>query len=236
MDMIHHPEYNSTLILRAEIDFDHNLLEPEPTADHQRPATLELRGFRASRIIRRNLLARRPHRDPSIRQDCTFFGSTKETDMPEGSTLCVLTPILEEGADLPYYHPRVKHIAFRYLQDTPPTIRIEVAPLELNDIAFPVDQDCRLYRICLALLDALHRYGVGKLNSYKKRVLHDQIIPREVYQDLYLIMRERHKDLVKTWQEVTDPLKHVYEVHGPSELVFRAQMIMLYRTLGSLPT
>jgi tRNASer (uridine44-2'-O)-methyltransferase len=50
------------------------------------------------------------------------------------------------------------------------------------------------------------------MTNYKKRVVHDYLVPREQYQDLYLTMRERHKHLVDTWQEVTDPLKHVFEV------------------------
>ena len=50
------------------------------------------------------------------------------------------------------------------------------------------------------------------MTNYKKRVIHDCLVPRETYQDLYLIMRERHKYLVDTWKEVTDPLKHVFEV------------------------
>jgi tRNASer (uridine44-2'-O)-methyltransferase len=50
------------------------------------------------------------------------------------------------------------------------------------------------------------------MTNYTKRVLHDCLVPRETYQDLYLIMRQRHKHLVDTWQEVTDPLKHVFEV------------------------
>ena len=50
------------------------------------------------------------------------------------------------------------------------------------------------------------------MTNYKKRVIHDVLVPRESYQDLYLIMRERHKHLINTWQEVTDPLKHVFEV------------------------
>ena len=50
------------------------------------------------------------------------------------------------------------------------------------------------------------------MTSYKKRVMHDCIIPREEYQDLYLLMRERHKHLVGSWSESTDPLKHVFEV------------------------
>jgi len=51
------------------------------------------------------------------------------------------------------------------------------------------------------------------MTNYKKRVIHDCLVPREIYQDLYLIMRERHKHLVDTWKEVTDPLKHVFEVN-----------------------
>lgn len=76
----------------------------------------------------------------------------------------------------------------------------------------PTDMNSRLYRTCLALLDTLDRYGWGAMTNYKKRVNHDCLVPREPYQDLYLIMRERHKHLVDTWQEVTDPLKHVFEV------------------------
>jgi tRNASer (uridine44-2'-O)-methyltransferase len=221
LDMINHPEYNSTLILRAEVEFDHPISSLNDLVANGKPfsppvTSLDIWGTRPLRIIRRRLLARRPHRDPSLLQDCTFF-DRENASMPakpsKEATLCILSPLLQEAESLPYYHPRVKHIAFRYVQDSvSPSIRIEVIPLEANEISFPVGQDCRLYRTCLALLDALHRYGLGRLNNYKKRVLHDQIISREVYQDLYLIMRERHKNLVKTWQEVTDPLKHVYEV------------------------
>ena len=52
------------------------------------------------------------------------------------------------------------------------------------------------------------------MTNYKKRVIHDCLVPREIYQDLYLVMRERHKHLIDTWKEVTDPLKHVFEVNA----------------------
>jgi tRNASer (uridine44-2'-O)-methyltransferase len=87
-------------------------------------------------------------------------------------------------------------------------LQIEVIPLP----GTPTDPNSRLYRTCLALLETLHRYGWGAMTNYKKRVIHDCLVPREIYQDLYLIMRERHKYLVDTWKEVTDPLKHVFEV------------------------
>jgi tRNASer (uridine44-2'-O)-methyltransferase len=74
------------------------------------------------------------------------------------------------------------------------------------------DVSSRLYRTALALLDTLHRYGYGAVINYKKRVMHDRLVPREIYQDMYLLLRERHSHLVDEWHESTDPLKHVFEV------------------------
>lgn len=141
-----------------------------------------------------------------MEQHCTLYGAHSVAN-----TL-VLTPIVPPGGSLPYYHPPVSHLAFRYLSTTPPSIRIEVVLLSPDDT--PTDPGSRLYRTCLALLDALHRYGWGAVTNYKKRVQHDCVVPREAYQDLYLVMRERFKGLVDTWVESTDPLKHVFEDIG----------------------
>ncbi|KAI0660428.1 hypothetical protein C8Q70DRAFT_975427 [Cubamyces menziesii] len=198
--LIHHPEYNSTLILRSET-------VEERTSDMP-PSIPALEGFRPIRNIHRRLLPRRPGRDAGLEQHCTLY--TSDADEQNCPVVLVLTPILEEGGSLPYYHPAVRHLAFRYVNAEIPLLRIEVDPLPST----PTDLDSRLYRTCLALLDTLHRYGWGALTNYKKRVHHDCIIPREAYQDLYLVMRERHKHLVNEWQEVTDPLKHVFEDIG----------------------
>lgn len=135
-------------------------------------------------------------------------------------SILVLTPLLDQTGSLPYYHPRVFHIAFHYLLSPASDPRgganaTSGARLRVEVVAFPdvpLDPNSRVYRTCLALLETLHRYGWGAVTNYKKRVHHDCIIPREEYQDLYLIMRERHKHLVGSWQESTDPLKHVFEV------------------------
>ncbi|KAE9405265.1 DUF1613-domain-containing protein [Gymnopus androsaceus JB14] len=194
--LIHHPEYNSTLILRSE--------------------TI------SSRCIHRKLLPRRPGRDESLEQYCTLY---KETLSSSSHIVLILTPITSETHPLPYYHPRVSHLAFRYLNhgeahSDSGILRIEVVPLADT----PLDQGSRLFRTCLALLDTLHRYGWGAMTNYRKRVIHDVLIPRDHYQDLYLIMRERHKNLVDTWQEVTDPLKHVFEDIG-----IATYLILLWR-------
>lgn len=120
----------------------------------------------------------------------------------------MLSPLLPPGASLPYYHPTVRHLAFRFVPCTPPTLRIEAVVLPDT----PLDLNSRLYRTALALLETLHRYGWGAMTHYQKRVKHDCVIPREAYQDLYLVMRERYKHLVSEWKESTDPLKHVFEV------------------------
>uniref|UniRef100_A0A8H7XSI0 tRNA (uracil-O(2)-)-methyltransferase n=1 Tax=Psilocybe cubensis TaxID=181762 RepID=A0A8H7XSI0_PSICU len=202
--LIHHPEYNSTLILRSELisESTSNFPENIPAFDD----------FQRTRCLHRKLLPRRPGRDPSLEQYCTLYGATtsqQTQDEIEFPQVLVLTPIVDAGSSLPYYHPAVFHLAFRYVH-SPPTLRIEVLPLP----GTPLDPNSRLYRTCLALLDTVHRYGWGAMTNYKKRVMHDCLIPREEYQDLYLSMRERYKHLVDTWQEVTDPLKHVFEDIG----------------------
>ncbi|CCL98968.1 uncharacterized protein FIBRA_00976 [Fibroporia radiculosa] len=179
--LVHHPEYNSTLILRSES-------LAETTADF--PSRVpSLRGFRAVRSVHRRLLPRRPGRDAGLEQHCTLYSTAVAEDQPV--SVLVLTPIPNDGGSLPYYHPAVFHLAFRYIVDETPVLRIEVVPLPST----PTDVDSRLYRTCLALLETLHRYGWGALTNYKKRVVHDFIVPREPYQDLYLVMRERHKHL-----------------------------------------
>lgn len=178
--------------------------------------------------MHRKLLARRPGRDAALEQHCTLYGAGRppvdrrkqdqSTTSRVPSTL-VLTPILDSSSgSLPYYHPTVFHIAFRYITSeegddvgegshASARLQIEVVPFP----GTPLDVNSRLYRTCLSLLETLHRYGWGAANDYKKRVKHDCLVPREEYQDLYLIMRERHKHVVNDWHESTDPLKHVFE-------------------------
>lgn len=174
-----------------------------------------LQDLQPVRNIHRKLLPRRPTRDTGLEQHCTLYvpSNSHLTDAESlHPTVLVLTPLLLSDGVLPYYHPTVTHLAFRYV---PPTTSSDSAALCVEAIPLPgtsLDPGARLYRMCFSLLQTLHRYGWGALTQYKKRVLHDVLVPREIYQDLYLVMRERHKHLVSEWREVTDPLKHVFEV------------------------
>jgi tRNASer (uridine44-2'-O)-methyltransferase len=151
-----------------------------------------------------------------MEQYCTIYarnGSQNENEDivhdEDIACLLVLTPILSSNETLPYYHPTVFHLAFQFVEDHDMS-KLQISVIPFKDV--PIDITSRLYRICLALLETVHRYGWGALTSYKKRVEHDRLVPREAYQDLYLVMRERHKHLVGSWAEKTDPLKHVFEV------------------------
>ncbi|KAI9461330.1 hypothetical protein HD554DRAFT_2206749 [Boletus coccyginus] len=202
--LVHHPEYNSTLILRSKI-----VSETFYSHDIDDTPSRHLKSHRPIYNIHRKLLPRRPSRDAAVEQLCTLYASTTGTYRDIPCTL-VLSPLLPPGASLPYYHPTVRHLAFRFVPCTPPILRIEAVVLPDT----PLDLDSRLYRTTLALLETLHRYGWGAMTHYQKRVKHDCLIPREAYQDLYLVMRERYKHLVSEWKESTDPLKHVFEDIG----------------------
>ncbi|KZV96188.1 DUF1613-domain-containing protein [Exidia glandulosa HHB12029] len=207
------PEQNSTLILRAEIVSDVEYSSCEELAQERFPSLV---GLRVTRAIRRVLLPRRPARDSSIIQDCIFYAGSEH----DASTSClVLTPLVEDGKALPYYHPAVRHLAFRFFDST---LRIEAVLLPDSPA---LSLESRLYRTCLALLDTLHRYMWGHVSNWQKRVQHDILVPRNEYQDLYLIMRERHKHLASEWKEDTDPTKHVFE-----ELGIAVYLMLLWKT------
>lgn len=214
---MHHPEYNSTLILRSEV-IEENIAAPDCGAEAP-----SLNGFQPLHSIRRRLLPRRPGRDPAIDQDCTFYAEVDEShglaDRVSSSCL-VLTPLLSPESTMPFYHPAVFHLAFRYLhrERTPggngnSRIRIEIVPQP--GASDPKDINSRMYRTCIALLETVHRYGWGFSTNYQKQVFHDLVVSREEYQDLYLVLREKYKHLVDQWHENTDPLKHVFEVRFP---------------------
>ena len=121
-------------------------------------AVPRLHGHVPLRTIRRKLLPRRPGRDAGLEQYCTMYTQHADPDVDHAvPTILVLTPIVDPGSSLPYYHPAVSHLAFRYIQEEHPRLQIEVVPLP----GIETDINSRLFRTSLALLDTLHRYGYG---------------------------------------------------------------------------
>ncbi|KAH7917383.1 DUF1613-domain-containing protein [Leucogyrophana mollusca] len=117
--LIHHPEYNSTLILRSE-----TISTALPPAQSQ-----HLPGLHPHSNVHRKLLPRRPGRDAALEQHRTLY-AYDEAEFAGLPCTLVLTPLAEKESLL-YYHPAVFHLAFRYIPSclSPTTLRIEVIPL-----------------------------------------------------------------------------------------------------------
>lgn len=223
---IEHPERNSSTILRGEVWCE---------SEHEND-TIQYR------CIRR-LLPRRVKMDRGMLQECVVYACEPEhgrvvyttlrpsdaaTEAPDPHKFASLSSrdLCASAADVPYYHPAVRGVAFHYIPTTPKaTIRIDLSlfPTEPR----PVSPTSRLGRTALSLLRMMHQHAYGHATSYVKRVHHDMLVPRDEYQDLYLSLRTKHAHrLLETWAEVTDPKKHVFE-----DLGIAAWLILLWRDM-----
>ncbi|QRW13343.1 tRNA (uracil-O(2))-methyltransferase [Ceratobasidium sp. AG-Ba] len=203
--LVHHPERNSALILRADIESDIILLQEGPVG---LPGSINaLVQHHPTRLIRRILCPRQPKRDRALSQSCTFYATAEE----KSSTVLVLSPDLSDDHPVPpFYHPAVRHLAIRYIpagEGQSGEIVVDVVRLSPEDTLSP-----RLVKTCVSLLEGVCRVGYGYANGYRKRVEHD--VDRAEFQDLYLQMKDMYGGIVESWQEATDPAKHVFEDIG----------------------
>jgi len=213
LSLIRQPEQNSTLILRADIHSD-VAYEPGDDVPDECPRLHRDTALEVCRVIRRTLVPRRPGRDGGVEQLCTFYSS----GLHDADPSCLIITPLTDNAELPYYHPAVHHLAIRF---NDASLRVEAVPLPS---AFPITLESRLYRTSTSLLDNVHRYCWGTITSWEKRVNHDILVARDAFQDLYLVMRQRHQTLVGEWLEETDPQKHVFE-----ELAIACYLMLLWK-------
>ena len=121
-------------------------------------------------------------------------------------SLLVLRPLLSLGQTIPHYHPDVSSLAIRFREESGGVLTVEVTPKEIPQ------GGSRLYNTCVVLLQTIWKHCWGGWTGYQKRVVHDTVVDRATYQDLYWVMRERYKGLVLRWAESTDPVKNVFEV------------------------
>ncbi|KAI3479688.1 hypothetical protein L1887_58253 [Cichorium endivia] len=142
-------------------------------------------------------------------------------------------------AYVPFYHPKVRALAFHFrrIPSFDDSQAVSYGELGISLVPFPSAPDAesdgqfgpthRLSRVGLSLLTTLHMHTWGELHSYQKRVHHDQIVARTLYQDTYLELKSRYAShLIAAWAEATDPTKHVFE-----EMGIAAFLIALWRQL-----
>ncbi|GAA5910825.1 hypothetical protein JCM5296_003380 [Sporobolomyces johnsonii] len=255
--LVLYPEHSSSTILRADIlradHFDLDLVLDKGKAKASDVDPIQLEGYTCTRRIRRRILPKRPQFDSAMEQDCLFYQRRRDDldplseDSREGLVLLLpdFEQLREENPEgrLPYYHPQVGALAFRYLPPSPlsasATLRLDLLPLPTESLDSPLPPSHRLFRTALALLKFLAKICVGQLQGWEKRMHHDLLAGKEEVQDLYQVLKDKYNAdlsladhsaritfrwLLRDWKEKTDPSKHVWE-----DVAIAAWLICVWR-------
>ncbi|GAA5929882.1 hypothetical protein JCM10213_002813 [Rhodosporidiobolus nylandii] len=231
-ELVLQPEHSSSTILRADILADKVFDAGE--GGGQREGVVDLEGYRCTRRVRRRILPSRPQFDNAMEQECLFYERSHPSSggedgdeqaregllllLPDFEALARDSPELSKQGKLPYYHPQVRALAFRYLpaslsssSSTSPAaaeLRIDLIPLPSPSSPTPaapapppelkqLNPKDRLYRTALALVTFAAKVCAGKAVGWQKRVWHDLLVGKEEVQDLYQVLKEKYKaDLV----------------------------------------
>lgn len=232
VNLIRNPNNNTSWLFRADIlcDVEGALLaDPVPPAlATETPELPRLRGFELARFMIRKFIPRNTLRDDPMNQSCLFYESAlpaESEDRHDGGvqrTLVIYLPHASSGAEMPFYHPKVRGVAF--LHEWTPASGSGVISVSYQYFCDGHRSDVKLTRTALQLLKVLYKHGQGRVAGYQKRVHHDVLIPQARVQDTYSALKQKYaKELIKGWLEDTDPFKHVFE-----DLSIAAFMIELW--------
>lgn len=189
------PEHSVSTILRAEVE-----------QDEQRPeGFVALPGFQLTRRIRRRLLAKQP-RDGDMSEECAWYvgtpAATADGDDSEPQAALLLLPdfeLLEAELDgvMPYYHPQVAALAFRFVPPSSPgepaELRIDLLALPSQPLPTPLPPTDRVFRTALMLAKQVVVNSRGEEKNYVKRVNHDLLAGKEEVQDVYRALKQRYR-------------------------------------------
>ncbi|KAL1894382.1 tRNA(Ser) Um(44) 2'-O-methyltransferase [Sporothrix stenoceras] len=181
------------------------------------------------RMIVRRLIPRNTMRDKPMLQTVLYYGSLDDEEVEHDDdddddvdrSLVVYLPHVTNPSDVPFYHPKVQGVGFlhewhpikgkgttsMHFSFFPETAAATAANDAKSKLSRPI-----LARVALSLINTVCKHGEGKRAGYVKRVHHDQLVPQARVQDRYTRLKEKYaRTLVETWQETTDPAKHVFE-------------------------
>lgn len=205
-------------------------------------------GFELQRTVIRRLIPRKPQLDKPLEQSCFIYKNAgRDTDISQ--VLVVYLPHCSSADDMPWYHPKVKALAYLYSQpafpDTPSS-NLSIYYLLFSSTATPLPD--RLSRTFVSLLNTMIRLLklppkssnstlVDKpiehdilTMSLTASALKDTIIPQHIVQNTYTRLKETYaKDLIARWVETTEPSKHVFE-----DLSIAAFLIQLWDSMYDL--
>ncbi|SCU95399.1 LANO_0E10242g1_1 [Lachancea nothofagi CBS 11611] len=228
LNVVRHPNINSTVILRAdmlkeweydvetgkEISFEreeHHVADPESQVVNV--DDLEVRNIEISADLNlsvkvamvRRIIPRNPYKDAIINQTCLVLNSATT---PETS-LIVYTPHFDQKIECPFYIPHVKAVAILLHEGH---LSVHYVPFAEQDVVELKDEGERVVRTARRLLQTAHKHSTGVKLGYEKKVAHDVVVDKVLFQDRYIALKKKHsRFLVDNWAESTDPKKHVFE-------------------------
>lgn len=248
INVIREPNINSTAILRADILSEKRYdLQDTTTPVEVKPASIDVEKMvydAETKLINiedvesrrevidndeldlvivnefvRRMIPRNPYKDALINQTCLVYNSTQEKY--KNTSLVLYIPHFENEEDCPFYIPHVKKVAIFLHQGT---LSVHYVPYEGKGDELRQDNE-RVVRTAFRLLQTAHKHSRGVLQGYEKRVNHDQVVDRVLFQDTYILLKKKYsKFLVDNWAESTDPKKHVFE-----ELAIAAFLLELWK-------
>ena len=239
LNLLKNPNINSSLLFRADILYDskNNEFTNEFLSEPRRKEVLELHnvrkgdlpGFKVDRTILRRMIPRNPQLDKPILQTCVFLSSLT-TAGKSNQTLVIYIPHASSIDEIPWYHPRVRSLAYLHSWDSSSASPNGTGLTSLHYQLFSSEDlplSPRLERTGQNLISTIYKHGQGELAGYQKRVHHDQLVSQQRVQDTYTELKKRHAQrLCDNWAESTESSKHVFE-----DLGIAAFLIELWRDM-----
>ena len=211
------------------------------------PQPPTFKGFELDRTVIRRLIPRKPQLDAPLEQSCFIYHNTAPS--PASSTnnsrrkeaLVVYIPHCASSDTMPWYHPKVRGLAYLYISLTDHT-KTNLATLSIHYFPFPdtpTPRPDRLIRTFASLLKttirllklpsrtpltkSLHEsshHSKGTILTTNSLCDHpltptslkDTLLPQHTVQNTYTRLKQTHAaSLIARWIEKTEPSKHVFE-------------------------
>jgi tRNASer (uridine44-2'-O)-methyltransferase len=193
----------------------------------------QINGAIPYRTVVRRLIPRNTNIDRPLKQSCFFYREENEAPTARSQTV-VLVPQVGSEAEIPWYHPSVKGLAYVLELDAgngQAALAVWYTPFLPRSESHDPPQ--RLHRTLLALCSTfmrLARYQGASAGDESKQSatqlqdndsaeldlrpssIKDTILPQHVVQDTYARMKSAYAShLIAEWVEATPPEKHVFE-------------------------
>ncbi|KAI1626893.1 hypothetical protein EDD37DRAFT_605723 [Exophiala viscosa] len=186
----------------------------------------QVEGATLVRRVLRRLIPRKPQLDRPLEQWCYIYEMQESPGVKSGYVV-VYVPDVKDEADMPWYHPPVKALAYLYEQaEGHTTFSTHFLPFDQTTNVVPE----RLHRTFISLLQTFLRLAKGpgpeeQLHDTNKNdmaiatgmsmapsVLKDTILPQHIVQNTYTRLKQQYaQNLISRWAEKTEPSKHVFE-------------------------